>query len=121
MIRATRCSSGDHGSTAKVEGSGIAIMSDSSTALKPVIEEPSKPIPPVNASSSSEALTANDLRRPRMSVNHIRTNRMSCSATSRLMSSGVLGVSGTGSGLLVRDRIARADARDAGATLRQPR
>ena len=26
-------------------GSGIAIMSDSSIALKPVIEEPSKPMP----------------------------------------------------------------------------
>ena len=42
-----------------VLGSGIAIMSDSSIALKPVIEEPSKPIPPSNASASSVALIEN--------------------------------------------------------------
>ena len=36
--------------------SGMAIMSDSSIALKPVIDEPSKPIPPSKASSSSWAL-----------------------------------------------------------------
>ena len=40
----------------KVPGSGIAIMSDSSIGLKPVIDDPSNPIPPSNASSSSEAL-----------------------------------------------------------------
>ena len=38
-IRPTPCSSGRHGSTANVLGSGIAIMSDSSIALKPVIED----------------------------------------------------------------------------------
>ena len=59
-IRATPCSSGRQGSTAKVLGSGIAIMSDSSIALKPVIEDPSKPMPASNASSSSAALIEND-------------------------------------------------------------
>ena len=34
-------------------------MSDSSIALKPVIEEPSNPIPPSNASASSVALIEN--------------------------------------------------------------
>ena len=34
----------------------MAIMSDSSMALKPVIDEPSKPMPPSKASSSSWAL-----------------------------------------------------------------
>ena len=55
-MRATPRSSGRQGSTANVAGSGIAIMSDSSIALKPVTEEPSKPIPPSKASSSSAAL-----------------------------------------------------------------
>ena len=44
-MRATAFSFGRHGSTLKVSGSGIAIMSDSSIRLKPVIDEPSKPIP----------------------------------------------------------------------------
>ena len=39
-----------------VEGSGMAIMSDSSIGLKPLIEEPSKPMPPSKASSRSAAL-----------------------------------------------------------------
>ena len=59
-IRPTPCSSGRHGSTANVAGSGIAIMSDSSIALKPVIDEPSKPMPDSNASSSSSTLIEND-------------------------------------------------------------
>src|SRR5919201_1078990 len=37
-IRATPRSSGRQGSTAKVDASGMAIMSDSSIALKPVID-----------------------------------------------------------------------------------
>jgi hypothetical protein len=49
-------SSGRQGRIEKVDGSGIAIMSDSSIGLKPVIDEPSKPMPPSNASSSSSAL-----------------------------------------------------------------
>jgi len=44
-MRPTPCSSGRQGSTANVLASGIAIMSDSSIALKPVIDEPSKAIP----------------------------------------------------------------------------
>ena len=88
-IRATPCSVGRHGSTANVRGSGIAIMSDSSIALKPVIEEPSKPIPPSNASASSVALIENAFSCPRMSVNHRRMKRMSRSATSAITSSAV--------------------------------
>ena len=76
-IRATPCSSGRHGRIANVVGSGIAIMSDSSIGLKPVIEEPSKPIPPSNASASSVALIENAFSWPRMSVNHSRMKRMS--------------------------------------------
>jgi len=37
-------------------------MSDSSIALKPVIEEPSKPIPSFNASLISAGVTAKDFR-----------------------------------------------------------
>ena len=52
-MRPTAFSCGRQGRTANVSGSGIAIMSDSSIRLKPVIEEPSKPIPSVSAPSSS--------------------------------------------------------------------
>ena len=45
---------------ANVDGSGIAIMSDSSIALKPVIDDPSKPMPSVKAASSSERLIEKD-------------------------------------------------------------
>ena len=83
-IRPTPCSSGRHGSTANVDASGIAIMSDSSIALKPVIDEPSKPMPPSNASSSSATLIENDLSWPRMSVNQKRMKRMSRSSTEGL-------------------------------------
>ncbi len=65
----------------------MAIMSDSSIALKPVIDEPSKPMPPSNASSSSAALIEKLFSCPRMSVNQSRTKRMSRSSTSALMSS----------------------------------
>ena len=74
---------------AKVDGSGMAIMSDSSIALKPVIDEPSKPIPPSKASSSSAALIENDFSWPRMSVNQKRMKRMLRSSTSALTSSAV--------------------------------
>ncbi len=73
----------------------MAIMSDSSMALKPVIDEPSKPIPPSNASSSSEALTEKLFSCPRMSVNHSRMKRMSRSSTSALTLSGVAVCSAT--------------------------
>ena len=55
----------------------MAIMSDSSMALKPVIDEPSKPMPPSNASSSSAELIEKLLSWPRMSVNQSRMKRMS--------------------------------------------
>ena len=90
-MRATPSVSGRHGSTANVVGSGIAIMSDSSIALKPVIDEPSKPIPPSKASSSSATLIEKLLSCPRMSVNQNRTNRMLRSSTSALTSSTVRG------------------------------
>jgi len=59
-MRPTPCSSGRQGSTANVAGSGIAIMSDSSIALNPVIEDPSNPMPASSAPSSSAALIEND-------------------------------------------------------------
>ena len=90
-IRPTPCSSGRHGRTPNVVGSGIAIMSDSSIGLKPVIDEPSNPIPPSNASASSVALIENALSWPRMSVNHSRMNRMLRSCTSARTSSAVAG------------------------------
>ena len=55
-MRATPCSSGRHGRIENVDASGIATMSDSSIALKPVIEEPSKLAPPSKASRSSALL-----------------------------------------------------------------
>ena len=76
-IRAVAFSAGRQGRIAKLVGSGIAIMSDSSIGLKPVIDEPSKPIPPSNASSSSDELIENDLSWPRTSVNQRRMKRTS--------------------------------------------
>src|SRR5262245_31096498 len=90
-IRATPLSSGRHGRIANVDGSGMAIMSDSSIALKPVIEDPSKPIPPSKASSSSCALMEKLFSWPRMSVNRRRTKRMSRSSTIARTSSAVCG------------------------------
>ena len=52
-MRATRVSPSFHGIIWNVSGSGIATMSDSSIALNPVIDEPSKPIPSSSAASSS--------------------------------------------------------------------
>ena len=89
-MRATPRSSGRQGRIAKVDGSGMAIMSDSSIALKPVIDEPSKPIPPSNASSSSCALIEKLFSWPRMSVNQSRTKRMSRSSTKARTSSARL-------------------------------
>src|SRR4051794_16898200 len=92
-------SSGRQGRTAKVDGSGMAIMSDSSMALKPVIEEPSKPIPPSKASSSCAELIENDFSRPRTSVNHRRMKRIPRSSTRALTSSGVCGRSAIWGGI----------------------
>jgi len=90
-IRATPCVSGRQGKTAKVERSGWAIMSDSSIALKPVIDEPSKPMPPSKASSSSSLLIEKLFSWPRMSVNQNRMKRMFRSSTMALTSSAVFG------------------------------
>ncbi len=57
-MRPTACSCGRYGSTANVAGSGIAIMSDSSIALNPVIDEPSKPMPWSSAASSCSRVIA---------------------------------------------------------------
>src|SRR5215216_3255923 len=86
-------STGRHGSMRNVLASGSAIMSDSSIALKPVIEEPSKPIPPSNASSRSCELIENDFSWPRMSVNHRRMKRTPVSRTLARTSSAVVGCS----------------------------
>ena len=80
----------------------MAIMSDSSIALKPVIDEPSKPMPPSNASSSSAALIEKDFSWPRMSVNQRRMKRMRRSSTNALTSSAVMGWSATGSSVRAR-------------------
>src|SRR3954447_5654390 len=64
-----------------VVGSGIATMSDSSIRLKPVIDEPSKPMPSSSAPASSSRPTANDLSAPKMSVNQNRMNSTLCSST----------------------------------------
>jgi hypothetical protein len=60
-------------------------------ALKPVIEEPSKPIPPSKASSSSSLLMEKLFSCPRMSVNQKRMKRISRSSTMDLTSSAVCG------------------------------
>src|SRR5919106_2834023 len=64
-----------------VSGSGMAIMSDSSIRLKPVIDEPSKPMPSSSASASSSRPTANDFSWPKMSVNQKRMNSTFSSST----------------------------------------
>ena len=58
IIRATLVSPSFQGINWKVSGSGIATMSDSSIALKPVIDEPSNPIPSSSAASTSLGVTA---------------------------------------------------------------
>ena len=93
-MRATAfSSSGRQGIIAKVEGSGIAIMSDSSIGLKPVIEEPSKPMPPSKASSSSEELIEKLFSWPRTSVNQSRMKRTSRSLTISATSAALVGCS----------------------------
>ncbi len=52
-----------------VSGSGIATMSLSSIRLKPVIDEPSKPMPSSRASSSSYGVIEKLFRCPSRSVN----------------------------------------------------
>src|SRR3954467_11978661 len=89
-IRAVPGASPRHGSTWKVVGSGRATMSDSCTREKPSIAEPSKPMPSAKAPSSSAGATATDLRKPRTSVNHSRTKRMSRSSIVRRTNSSCL-------------------------------
>ena len=57
-----------------VPGSGIATMSDSSIALNPVIDEPSKPMPSSSAAGISLGVTAKLLRCPSRSVNQRSRN-----------------------------------------------
>jgi hypothetical protein len=69
---------------------------DSSIALKPVIDEPSKPMPPSNASSSSSLLIEKLFSWPRMSVNQSRMKRMFWSSTIDWTSWAVCGWSAMG-------------------------
>ena len=78
-MRATARSRGRQGRSWKVEGSGTATMSDSSTRAKPSIEAPSKVTPSSRACSSSSMVMATDLSIPRMSVNQRRMNLTSWS------------------------------------------
>jgi hypothetical protein len=72
-----------------VSGSGIAIMSDSSIALKPVIDEPSKPMPSSSAPSSSSRPTEKLFSCPMMSVNQNRMNSTPSSWTRLSTSPGL--------------------------------
>jgi hypothetical protein len=53
IMRATAVPLSADGMSANVLGSGMATMSDSSIGLKPVMDEPSNPIPSSRAPSSS--------------------------------------------------------------------
>src|ERR671914_1996228 len=88
-----------HGRVRNVVGSGMAIMSDSSIRLNPVIDEPSNPMPSSSAPASSSRPTANDFSWPKMSVNQNRMNstfssstRASTSAARVPMSSGAIAI-----------------------------
>src|SRR5918999_4005821 len=77
----------------------MAIMSDSSIRLNPVIDEPSKPMPSSSAPASSSRPTANDFSWPKMSVNQKRMNstfssstRASTSAARVPVSSGAIAI-----------------------------
>src|SRR5918992_4228830 len=59
----------------------MAIMSDSSIRLNPVIDEPSNPMPSSSAPASSSRPTANDFSWPKMSVNQKRMNSTFSSST----------------------------------------
>ena len=82
-ILATERSPDCRGSIRKVDGSGMAIMSDSSMALNPVTDEPSKPIPWASASSSSSRVIAKLFSLPTTSVNHSLMNFTSAPSASR--------------------------------------
>ena len=70
IMRPTFASPSREGISRNVAGSGIATMSDSSIALKPVTDEPSKPMPSSSAPSTSSSVIAKLFRCPSMSVNH---------------------------------------------------
>ena len=72
--RDARLRAGRQGTSWKVVGSGMAIMSDSSMRAKPSMDEPSKPMPSSRAFSSSSTVMAKLLRAPTMSVNQSRMN-----------------------------------------------
>ena len=80
-----------HGRIRNVAGSGMAIMSDSSMRLKPVIEDPSKPMPSSKAPATSSRPTAKDFSWPRMSVNQKRMNSTFSSSTRLRTSSALAG------------------------------
>jgi hypothetical protein len=86
-MRATDRSPACHGIVRYVVGSGSATMSDSSIALNPVTDEPSKPMPRSSVPGSSSRVMAKLFRRPTTSVNHSRMNLTSSSATRRSTSS----------------------------------
>src|SRR6266496_5740206 len=94
IIRAIFISPSRAGISWKVSGSGIATMSDSSIALKPVIDEPSKPIPSSSAASTSLGVTAKLFRWPSISVNQSsrKSTFSSCSrfSASRLASGSLV-------------------------------
>ena len=73
-MRAVGSMSPRHGSVWKVVGSGYASRSDSNVRLSPSIAEPSKPMPSVNAPSTSAGAIATDFRVPTTSVNQSLTN-----------------------------------------------
>ncbi len=97
-IRPVAFSAGRQGRIANELGSGIAIMSDSSIGLKPVIDEPSNPIPPSNASSSSAELIEKLFSWPRTSVNQSLMKRTSRSSDEPHHVVGSLGSHGSGIG-----------------------
>ena len=70
---------GRQGSTWKVEGSGMATISDSSARVRPSTEAPSKLAPFRNTPSSSSTVMANPFRVPKISVNQRRMNLTSLS------------------------------------------
>src|SRR5664279_2586731 len=72
-----------HGRIWNVDASGWATMSASYLRANPSMAEPSKPTPSAKAPSTSAGEMATDLRNPRTSVNHSRTNRTSRSSIER--------------------------------------
>ena len=72
-----------HGRIWKVEASGRTIMSSSLTRVSPSMADPSKPMPSLNAPSSSAGAIDTDLSVPSTSENQSLTDWMSCSSIVR--------------------------------------